>query len=341
MITRRETAIKNIKNGNPKIGLWSKELLADEDLVMQAFQNGAFLKDILWIPKDNVLSESVLLKAFDITHELAELPVRFWTYERCLAAVKANGEYLSSIMWQRNLKMLPEDFITDEMYRAAIASGHYLPDTLPDEYLNEELALEYIRSEDGRLMRIPEKYMSVKVCSEALKKAAALGNSTFMYECSFIPKEVLLEVFEKASMEDADPEATEQSKVYTYTTKDYSGTEDPDDGLQATGTEKDMLDRMHSDVLEYLKYKWDVTCDDYGDLVNAFREMEKSMESGKALYSALAIELKETLFCGDDFNDDFFVVDSAASLPCSEMPDIPYLWNVELVGQDCEPEFDF
>lgn len=225
MITKRETAIKAIENGKPRLNLWSDELLQDEELVLKAVATkNTDPADIH--PTYNAehrIPDDILVKAIELNGSAI---YGLWnstlerkalvTDELCRKAVRSNGtaltyvqamirtnktqhEFLSKLSkkqledidYKVDYPNLSKDFeVTEDMIRDAAASGCVYPRDIPREYRTEEVLIRASEQGLGVAYCIEEDEFTPKICKAIAKNRPE--------ELKGIPTSALLRIFDMA-----------------------------------------------------------------------------------------------------------------------------------------------
>lgn len=193
MITKKETALKAIKSGKPKLAQWSPELLKDDDLVIEGMK-----ADTAFCNEENAVHHSffdhISDKAKIAAVELNDvyfpiLPKSALTDEYCVEKLRKNGTLLQWLI-RSHIKL------TEEMYEAAIESGRYYVRDLLENMLTENIVLKSLEEDNG-LRWIPEKWRTPKVI---LKSLDTEDERTFRDNLLFIPSEQLVQALKTAWM---------------------------------------------------------------------------------------------------------------------------------------------
>ncbi len=93
MIKKRETALRNIKEGHSKMNQWSDELLRDRELCLEAVKQDCGA--LYYVPPD-IRDREICLEAVKQNGEmLYYVPEEVLDYDICLEAVKQSSEMLA------------------------------------------------------------------------------------------------------------------------------------------------------------------------------------------------------------------------------------------------------
>lgn len=134
-----------------------------KDLCKKAITNNGLGNTHSFIP-DRIMDEELVLMCIKHDHTLlSQIPDHLRTSDVCQVAVEED---------RRNLQYVPDEIITYDIVKTAVKRYGWVPG-IPEKHITEELMLIAVDWNTTEFAKIPEKYLTEKVCMDALLRPSS------------------------------------------------------------------------------------------------------------------------------------------------------------------------